>query len=69
MQLDILIPSEVSQKEKDISYDITYMWNLQYGTNEPTYKQKQTHRHREQTYYGCQGGRRREWDGQGVWDW
>jgi len=38
MQLDILIPSEVSQKEKDISYDITYMWNLQYGTNEPTYK-------------------------------
>lgn len=25
------------------------MWNLNYGTSEPVYKQKQTHGHREQT--------------------
>ena len=32
-------------------------------------KQKQTHRHREQTC-GCQGGgRQREWDERGVWNW
>ena len=29
-------------------------------------KQKQTHRHTEQTY-GCQGRGRREWDGLEVW--
>ena len=26
-----------SQKEKD-KYDITYMWNLKYDTNEPIYE-------------------------------
>ena len=36
MQLDILILSEVSQKDKH--HIITYMWNLKYGTNEPIYK-------------------------------
>ena len=40
MHLDIVILSEVSQTERQISYDITYMWNLkkQKGTNELTYK-------------------------------
>ena len=28
MNLEIIILSEVSQMEKDISYNITYMWNL-----------------------------------------
>ena len=28
MELEIIILSEVSQTEKDISYDVTYMWNL-----------------------------------------
>ena len=32
------------------------MWDLKYGTNEPT-KQKETHRPGEETY-GCQGGGR-----------
>ena len=31
-------------------------------------KQKQTHKHREQTC-GCQGGETKEWDGLGVWSW
>ena len=39
MQLQILMLSEVSQKDKDkIPYDITYMWNLKYGRDEPIYK-------------------------------
>ena len=50
MQLEIFILSEVSQKEKQIPYDITYMWNLIiydtdepwnliiYGTDEPIYR-------------------------------
>ena len=59
MDLEIIILSEVSQKEKDkyhmISYDTTYMWNLKYGQMNLSTKQKQTHRHRDQTC-GCQGG-------------
>ena len=27
-----------SERERQIPYDITYMWNLKYGTNEPIYK-------------------------------
>ena len=39
MQLEIIILSEVSQKEKrQIPYDVTYVWNLNYGTNERIYK-------------------------------
>ena len=30
--------SEVSSKEKEIPYDITYMWNLQYDTNKLIYE-------------------------------
>ena len=35
---DIIILSEISQKEKDKPYDITYMWNLKYDTNHHIYK-------------------------------
>ena len=31
-------------------------------------KQKQTHRHREQTY-SCQGRGWKKWDGWGFWGW
>ena len=32
MNLETLIVSEVSQKQKDkYQYDITYLWNLKYG--------------------------------------
>ena len=27
-----------SERERQIPYDITYMWNLKYDTNEPIYK-------------------------------
>ena len=46
IQLEIIILSEVSQKEKG-KYHITYMWNLKRNdTNELTYK-AETHRHRK----------------------
>ena len=67
MQLDIIIPSEVSQKEKDKNHVISLTCRFSNMTqmNLPT-KQKQTHRHREQIC-GCQGEEGREWDGWGVW--
>ena len=27
-----------SERERQISYDITYMWSLKYDTNEPMYE-------------------------------
>ena len=47
MELEIIILSEVSQKEKDkywyLCYisDSTYMQNVTHGTNEPIIKQKE----------------------------
>ena len=58
MDLGIIILSEVkSERERQISYDITYIWNLKCDTNELT--TKQTHRHGRETY-GYQRGR--EWE-------
>ena len=39
----------MSEKERQIAYNITYMWNLKYDTNQHIYETKQTHRCREQT--------------------
>ena len=34
-----------SERERQIPYDITYMWNLKYDTNKPIYKtDSQTYR-------------------------
>ena len=53
-----------SERESQILYDITYIWNLRYGTNEPSHR-KETHSLGEKTW-GFQG-RGMEWDGLGVW--
>ena len=39
-QLENVILTEVSQKEREgqIPYDVTYMWNLKYGTDETLYR-------------------------------
>ena len=39
-----------SDRERQISYDVTYMWNLKYDTNELIYKIETGSRHRKQTY-------------------
>ena len=39
MDLEMIILSEVSQKEKDQYHTVLLnTWNLNYGTNEPTYR-------------------------------
>ena len=39
VELEILILSEVkSERERQIPYDITYMWNLKCGSNELIYR-------------------------------
>ena len=50
-------------------YDITYLWNLKDGTDDPIYKAETDHIQGDQTC-GSQGGRRRDQDGravQGFW--
>ena len=53
MDLEVIILSE-SGREEQIPYNITYIQNLKYDTDELITEQKQTHRHEEQTG-GCQG--------------
>ena len=44
LHLEIIILSK-SERERQISYDITHLWNLKYNTNEPIYKRdSQTYR-------------------------
>ena len=38
-----------SERERQIPHDITYMWYLNYGANEPIYKTETDHCHGEQT--------------------
>ena len=65
MQPEILILSK-SNRERQIPHDITYMWNLKYGTNEPIYRTEID----SQTWridLWLPRGRRKEWDGLGIW--
>ena len=66
MQLEILILSEVSQKEKEKHHDITYMWNLKYGTDEPIYT-RETDSQTWRTELWLPRRRGREWDCLGDW--
>ena len=52
IDLKIITNQSKSESERQISYDITYMWSLKHDTNQ--LKKKQTHRHRIQTCV-CQG--------------
>ena len=54
MDLEVIILSEVSQKEKEIPDDITGMRSLNMAQMSFSLKRNQTHRHREQTF-GHQG--------------
>ena len=54
-----------SDRERQIPYDITYMWNLKYDTNEPTYK-TETDSQNRLVVAKEEGGWGR--NGLGVWD-
>ena len=40
MDLDIIILSAMTERERQIPYDITYIWNLKYDKNQHTHKTK-----------------------------
>ena len=65
MHLEILILSEVNQKEKG-KYHITYMWNLNQNTNEHIYN-TETDSQAQRADLWLPRGRRKEWDGLRVW--
>ena len=52
-----------SERERQTPYDTTYMWNLKYDTNEPTYETET-----ESGTGVCQGGGGWGRGGVGVWD-
>ena len=63
MDLQVIILSDVSHKEKD-KHDITCMWNLKYDTNKLIYKiERQT-----QNRPVAEGKGGKGWEGLGVWD-
>ena len=53
IDLEIITLSEV--RKRQVPYDITFMWNLKYGTNEQIYK-TETHLENSLMVEGCGGG-------------
>ena len=62
--LALNLPSQ--EREKQIAYDITYIWTLLYGTNEPIYR-KETKSWTWRTDLWLSRRRGREWEALGVW--
>ena len=54
------------ERKRQIPYDVTYLWNLKYGADDPIQKTKTKpetdHGQGEQTW-GSHWGKGREWDG------
>ena len=67
MELEIITLIELSEKEKD-KYDITYMWNLKYGTNELTKKTKTESQTQKTNLMVTKEERGWGRDKSGVWD-
>ena len=65
MDIEIITLSEV--RERQIPYDITYMWNLKYDTNEHIYKTG-TDSDIESKFMVTKGERQRRRYKSGVWD-
>ena len=67
MELETLILSEVkSERERQIPYDITYIWNLIYGTNMEVFPWKRNSWTWKIDLW-LPRWRGREWDGLGSW--
>ena len=60
MEPEGITVSEISQTERQILYGFIYMWNVKNKINEQT-KQKEAHRHREQTYGSQREGYLGDW--------
>ena len=61
--LEIIILSEVRQREIQIPYDVMSMWNLKCGTNETIYETEKESRTEKIDWWLSRGR-----DGLGVWD-
>ena len=55
MELETLVLSEMSERERQIPYDISYVWNSIHRTNEAIYR-KETNSWAWRTDFGCQEG-------------
>ena len=55
-----------SERERQIPHDITYIWKVIYGTNEPTYR-KQTNSWTWRIDLWLPREKGREWEGLGAW--
>ena len=64
MELETHSKWSKSERERQIPYDITYIWNLMYSTNEPFHR-KETNTWTWRTDLWLLRGR--EWDGLGAW--
>ena len=67
MGLEIIILTEVV-RQRQIPYDLTYMWNLKYDTNELIYKTKNRLADIENKITVTKGENRGGRDKLGVWD-
>ena len=67
MGLEIIILTEVV-RQRQIPYDLTYMWNLKYDTNELIYKTKNRLADIENKLTVTKGENRGGRDKLGVWD-
>ena len=69
MEPEILILKwSKSENERQIPYDMTYIWDLIYGVNEPIYR-KATNSWTWRTDLWLPRGTGREYDELGVWGW
>ena len=64
MELETLNLSEISERERQIPYDITYNCNLIYSTNKHFHR-KENHRLGDRLW--LPRGRGRKWEGSGTW--
>ena len=56
-----------SERERQISYDVIYMWNLKYGTNKPIYKTETDSQAQRRDMWLPRRRWEREEGGVGVW--
>ena len=67
MDLEIIILSQVSQRERQTPYGLTYMWNLQYNSSEYIFE-RETDSQIQRTDFWLQAGRGVGEDGLELWD-
>jgi len=68
VELEIIVLSEMSLRERQIPYDITYMYNLKYDTEEPIYETETDPQTESRLVAAKVGVWRSERKRLGIWD-